>query len=74
MNNVREKCDRLLGFDIGEGSNLDPLGEFVDGDHQVHKSLSAFYRGSTRSNIHTANDQVIAIMCRACAAICVFFA
>jgi hypothetical protein len=33
MNNVREECDRLLGFDIGEGSDLDPLGEFVDGDH-----------------------------------------
>jgi hypothetical protein len=33
MNNVHEECDRLLGFDIGEGSDLDPLGEFVDGDH-----------------------------------------
>jgi hypothetical protein len=29
--------DRLLGFNIGEGPYLDPLGEFVDGDHQVRK-------------------------------------
>jgi hypothetical protein len=33
MNKVHEECDCLLGFDIGEGSDLDPLGEFVDGDH-----------------------------------------
>jgi hypothetical protein len=39
MNNVREECDRLLGFDVGERSNLDPLGEFVNGDHQVRKAL-----------------------------------
>jgi hypothetical protein len=38
MNNAHKECHRLLGFDIGEGSDLDPLGEFVDGDLQVHKA------------------------------------
>jgi hypothetical protein len=38
MHDVREEWYHLLGFDVGEGSNLDPLGEFVDGDHQVRKS------------------------------------
>jgi hypothetical protein len=33
MNDVHEECDRLLGFNIGEGLDLDPLGEFVDGNH-----------------------------------------
>jgi hypothetical protein len=32
MDDVCEEFHRLLGFDDGEGSNLDPLGEFVDGD------------------------------------------
>jgi hypothetical protein len=39
IDDVREECYRLLGFDVGEGSDLDPLGEFVDGDHQVRKAL-----------------------------------
>jgi hypothetical protein len=38
MDDVREECYRMLGFDVGEGSDLDPLGEFVDGDHQVRKA------------------------------------
>jgi hypothetical protein len=39
MNNIREEYDRLLRFGIGEGSDLNPLGESVDGDHQVRKAL-----------------------------------
>jgi hypothetical protein len=32
MNNNREGCYCLLEFDTSKRSNLDPLGEFVDGD------------------------------------------
>jgi hypothetical protein len=35
MDDVCEECHCLLVFDAGEGSNLDPLGEFVDGDQQM---------------------------------------
>jgi hypothetical protein len=38
MNDIREECDRLLGSNVVEGPNLDPLGEFVDGDHQVREA------------------------------------
>jgi hypothetical protein len=38
MNDVREECNRLLGFNVVEGPNLDPLGEFVDGDQQVREA------------------------------------
>jgi hypothetical protein len=39
MDDVSEECYCLLGFDVGEGSNFDPLEEFVDGDQQVRKAL-----------------------------------
>jgi hypothetical protein len=39
MDNVREERHCLLGLDVGEGSNLDPFGELVDGDQQVRKAL-----------------------------------
>jgi hypothetical protein len=38
MNDIHEECDRLLGFNIGEGPDLDPLEEFIDGHHQVRKT------------------------------------
>jgi hypothetical protein len=38
MNDIPEERDRLLGFNVIEGPNLDPLGEFVDGDHQVREA------------------------------------
>jgi hypothetical protein len=63
MNDIREECDHLLGFNIGEGPDLDSLREFVDGDHQVRKC--AFCREPTRSNPHTANDHIIGIIFRA---------
>jgi hypothetical protein len=31
---IEERC-RLLGLDVGEGSDLDPLGKLVDGDQPV---------------------------------------
>jgi hypothetical protein len=37
MNDIHEECDRLLEFNVVEGSDLDRLGEFVDGDHQVRE-------------------------------------
>ena len=35
MDDIGEECHRLFGPDAVQGSNLDPLGEFVDGDQQV---------------------------------------
>jgi hypothetical protein len=32
MDDVREECYRMLRFDAGMGSDLNPLGEFIDGD------------------------------------------
>jgi hypothetical protein len=32
MDDVGEECHRLFGPDVVQGSDLDPLGEFVDGD------------------------------------------
>jgi hypothetical protein len=32
MNDVCEECYRLLEFDASERSDLDPLGDIVDGD------------------------------------------
>jgi hypothetical protein len=42
MNDIREECDRLLGSNVVEGPDFDPLGEFVDGDHQVPKAPGCF--------------------------------
>jgi hypothetical protein len=38
MDDVCEECYCLLGFDVGEGSDFDPLREFVDGNQQVRKA------------------------------------
>jgi hypothetical protein len=35
MDDSREERHRLLGLDVGEGSNLDPFGKFVDCDQKV---------------------------------------
>jgi len=35
VDDVGEEKDSLLGADVGDGSSLDPLGEFVDGHQQV---------------------------------------
>jgi hypothetical protein len=32
MNKLHEECYRLVRFDAGERLDLDPLGEFIDGD------------------------------------------
>jgi hypothetical protein len=37
MNDIHEECDHLLGSNVVEGPDLNPLGEFVDGDHQVRE-------------------------------------
>jgi hypothetical protein len=62
MNDIREECNRLLGFNAVEGPDLDPLGEFVDGAHQVREATGAFSIGPTRSNPHTVNGHVIKII------------
>jgi hypothetical protein len=35
MDNICEERYCLLILDVGKGSDLDPLGKFVDGDQQV---------------------------------------
>jgi hypothetical protein len=63
MDDVGEERHRLLGPNAGQGSNLDPLGEFVD--NRCEKPPGAFCKGLTRSRPHTANDQLMGIVCRA---------
>jgi hypothetical protein len=38
MDDVREERYCLLEFDVGEGSDFNPLEEFVDGDQLVRKA------------------------------------
>jgi len=35
VDDVGEEKDGLLGADVGDGSSLNPFGEFVDGHQQV---------------------------------------
>jgi hypothetical protein len=42
MNDVGEESYCLLGPDVGDGLDLDPLGEFVDGDQYVCKAPGCF--------------------------------
>jgi len=35
VDDVGEEKDGLLGVDVGDGSSLDPFGEFVNGYQQV---------------------------------------
>lgn len=39
MDDVCKECQCLLGPDVGEGPDLDPFGELVNGDQQVRKAL-----------------------------------
>jgi hypothetical protein len=41
-----KKRHRLLGPDAGQGSDLDPLGEFVDGDQKVREALGCLLQGT----------------------------
>ena len=43
--NVGEKKDGLLGADVGDGSSLDPFGEFVNGHQQVGVPPFRFLQG-----------------------------
>jgi hypothetical protein len=46
MDDVGEERHRLLGPDAGQGSDLDPLGEFVDGDQQVRAAPGCLLQGT----------------------------
>jgi hypothetical protein len=46
MDDVGEERHRLLGPDGGQGSELDPLGEFVDGDQQVREAPGFLLQGT----------------------------
>jgi hypothetical protein len=65
MDDVGEECHRLFGPDAVKGPDLDPLGEFIDGDQEVRVAPGAFCKGPTRSRPHTANGQVMGIVCKA---------
>jgi hypothetical protein len=38
MDDVHEESHCLFGHDVGEGADLNPLREFIDGDQQVRKA------------------------------------
>jgi hypothetical protein len=42
MDDVGEEQHSLLRLDAGDGSGLDPLGKFVDGDEQVGEAPDCF--------------------------------
>jgi hypothetical protein len=46
MDDVGEERHRLLGPDAGQGSDLDPLEEFVDGDQQVREAPGCLLQGT----------------------------
>jgi hypothetical protein len=46
MDDVAEERHCLLGPDAGLGSDLDPLGEFVDGDQQVREAPGCLLQGT----------------------------
>jgi hypothetical protein len=46
MDDVCEERHRLLEPDDGQGSDLDPLGEFVDGDQQVREAPECLLQGT----------------------------
>jgi hypothetical protein len=46
MNDIGEEQRDLLRSDIGNGTGLDPLGKFVNGDEQVGEAPSCFLLGS----------------------------
>jgi hypothetical protein len=45
MDDVGEEHHRLFGPDVVQGSDLDPLGEFVDGDQQVRVAPGCLLQG-----------------------------
>jgi hypothetical protein len=45
MDHVGEERHRLFGPDAVEGSDLDPLGEFVDSDQQVREAPECLLQG-----------------------------
>jgi hypothetical protein len=46
MDDVGEECHRLFGPDVVQGSDLDPLREFVDGDQQVRVAPGCLLQGT----------------------------
>jgi hypothetical protein len=48
MDNVGEKEHSLLGPDAGDGTGLDPLGEFVDCDEQVGEAAGCPFQWSDK--------------------------
>jgi hypothetical protein len=50
MDDIREERHRLLRLDVGEGSNLDPVGKLSMAINMCVKPPGAFCRGSMRYN------------------------
>jgi hypothetical protein len=46
MDDICEERHRLLGPDAGQGSDLNPLGKFVDGDQQVLEAPGCLLQGT----------------------------
>jgi hypothetical protein len=46
MDDVGEECHRLFGPDAVQGPDLDPLGEFIDGDQEVRVAPGCLLQGA----------------------------
>ena len=55
MDDVGEERHRLLGPDAVQRSDLDPLGEFVDGDQQVRVARGCLLQGA--DEVQTPHDK-----------------
>jgi hypothetical protein len=65
MDDVGEERHHLFGSDVVLGSDLDPLGEFVDGDQQVRVAPGCFLQGADEVQTPHSKSQVMGIVCRA---------
>jgi hypothetical protein len=65
MDDVGEERHRLLGPDAVQGSDLDPLGEFVDGDQQVRVAPGRFLQGTDEVQTPHSKGPGDGYVCRA---------
>jgi len=62
---VGEELHCLLGFDLCDGSSLDPLRELVDCYQQVSEAPERFLQWSDEVHSPTAKGHVMGMVCRA---------
>jgi hypothetical protein len=62
MVDVLDELRHALWIGVDDGPDLDSLGEFVDGNQEVIKSLGGFLNSPIMSTHQTMNGQVMGII------------